>query len=70
MKVKTMVALCCTGLLAASCATYHNEYEYRVIGPTTPNKEATINQLGKEGWQLVDTDPLKGFLFRRAKPKP
>ena len=55
--------LCCGG-----CATTRNQWEYTVVGAASPNKEQMINQLGKEGWQLVETDPFKGYLFRRAKP--
>jgi len=63
--------LCCVAILASGCASSSStrtKWEYTVVGPATPNKEQLFNQLGNDGWQLTETDPLKGYLFRRAKP--
>jgi hypothetical protein len=68
MKITVLIALCCTTVLACSCATNSShKWDYYVVTPTTPNKEQIINQLGKEGWQLAEVDSAKGYLFRRAK---
>jgi hypothetical protein len=70
MKIAPLMLLCCAAILFSGCASSssaRSKWEYTVVGPGTPNKEQMINQLGKDGWQLVDTDPLKGYLFRRAK---
>lgn len=55
-------------ILCASCSSTRPQWEYTVVGTAAPNKEQVFNQLGKEGWQLVQSDPLKGYLFRREKP--
>ena len=65
-----LVALCSTAILTSGCATSHTDktvWEYRVVSAASTNKEQLFNQLGGEGWTLVATDPLKGYLFRRAK---
>jgi len=65
-----LVLLCGTTLLTFGCATSHTDnsaWEYRVVSAADTNKEQLFNQLGSEGWTLVAVDPLKGYLFRRAK---
>jgi len=71
MKATFLMFFCAVAILFSGCASNSSaskKWEYQVVGPATPNKEQMFNELGKEGWQLVDTDPLKGYLFRRAKP--
>ena len=70
MKITPLMLFCSAAILFSGCASSssaRSKWEYTVVGAATPNKEQMINQLGKDGWQLVDTDPLKGYLFRRAK---
>ena len=72
MKILNLILLCCAVVLVSSCASSpsgKDQWEYRVVGPETQNREQMFNLLGKEGWQLVDTDPFKGYLFRRSKPE-
>lgn len=75
MKMKMLLVLC--GAVAvilagapgcASDSMDRNKYDYVVVSPTASNKEQQINELAGQGWQLVDTDPMKGYLFRRPKP--
>jgi len=71
MRIPHLIIIFATVLLVSGCASptsAGDNWEYQVVGAAAQNKEQITNQLAKEGWQLVDTDPLKGYLFRRAKP--
>jgi len=71
MRITQSILLCTLLLLGSSCASSSSsskQWEYRVVSTTDPDKGKTFNELAKQGWQLVGSDPLKGYLFRRAKP--
>jgi len=70
MKFSLLIVLCASVMLASGCATAQNDnskWDYTVISATDTHKEQKLNQLASEGWQLVETDPYKGLLFKRAK---
>jgi len=69
-KIARLFTLCAAVLLASGCAATHSDnskWDYTIVSAADPLKEERINQLAREGWQLVDTDPYKGLLFKRAK---
>lgn len=71
MKSAFLSALCAAFMLASGCATSSRDdakWDYTVVSASDPLKIQKVNQLAAEGWQLVETDPYKGFLFKRAKP--
>jgi hypothetical protein len=66
-----LIFLCAVVLLAPGCATDSydtSKWDYAIVNATDPYKVQKFNQLASEGWQLVETDPYKGTLWRRAKP--
>ena len=70
LKSTFVTVLCSVVLLVSGCASDRNDnskWDYTVVSAADPLKTQKLNQLAGEGWQLVDTDPYKGFLFRRAK---
>ncbi len=70
MKSAFLIVCCAAVMLASGCASDKNDkskWDYTVISAADPNKTQKFNQLASEGWQLVDTDPYKGYLFKRAK---
>ena len=42
------------------------EWEYEVLDDTGKDLKGKLNDLGKDGWILVSTEPA--FIFRRPKP--
>ena len=71
MRSAFLFALCAAFILASGCTTNRHDdsiWDYSVVSAADPLKMQKFNQLAGEGWQLVESDPYKGFLFRRAKP--
>ena len=71
MKSVFLSTFCAAFMLASGCATNSHDdskWDYTTVSASDPLKMQKVNQLAGEGWQLVETDPYKGFLFKRAKP--
>lgn len=71
MKSVFLSAFCAAVILTSGCATHHNDdskWDYTTVSAADPLKMQKVNQLASEGWQLVESDPYQGFLFKRAKP--
>ena len=70
MKSVFLIVCCAAVMLISGCASDKNDkskWDYTVVSAADPLKMQKFNQLAGEGWQLADTDPYKGYLFKRAK---
>jgi hypothetical protein len=74
-----LIAIASSSLLIGCCTTHqccaqHNaiatEWEYKIASPGPGNasyQEKFLNDVGKDGWVLVQKDDRGRYIFKRAK---